>query len=133
MTHAPFDSLSHTLGAHLKQVQAFWVRLVLLLALLALSVSWASAAPRAADAEECFYATDMLLSARAMAAAGLPERKIREVLGAMYAAKHAAKWMDDLVRHALRSDKSAKDAALEFYTSCTERRGNVDGVLGVAL
>lgn len=91
------------------------------------------AAPKAQDGEECYMAADMLLSARAMAESGVPEKTIRAALARMYTREHVAKWADDLVKHALRSTSSAKDATGELLRQCVERRGNVDGLLGVAL
>jgi hypothetical protein len=93
----------------------------------------AFAAPRAQSGEECFLATDMLLTARALAESGLSEARLREVLGRMYAAPHLEKWAGDLVRYALSAKASAKDTAGAFYTHCTANQGRVDGFLGVAL
>lgn len=136
MTHAPFDSLSRTLGEHLRQVQAFWLRLVLLVALLALTVSWAGgahAAPRAQSADECFLITDMGVTARALAEEGLALEAAVRVLARMYPEKMAAKWALAIAARAQTDRRTAKEFAARLYEHCTTNTGNVDGFLGVAL
>lgn len=136
MTHAPFDSFSRSLGEHLKHVQAFWVRLMLLLVLLAAALSFAvraEAAPRAQSAQECAAIADMGITARALAQEELAVEAMMRVLARMYPEKMMGKWALSLAQAASRDKASAKDFAAKLYEACLTSQGSVDGVLGVAL
>lgn len=97
------------------------------------TLSSASAAPHADSRPECTFVMDLLLTTRAMVEAGMTEETISDVLGRMYEPTHLAKWRADIIQHAQRAKKNARDEAQLFYGYCVGGKGNVDGLLDPGL
>jgi hypothetical protein len=110
-----------------------WLVITLLALVVLIATGAAQAAPQAGDSSECMGAADMAITARAMVEEGIAEKKIRAVVTRMYPAELIEKWADSVLAYAQSTKKPAAKAAGELYQHCAANRGNMDGLLGVAL
>jgi hypothetical protein len=110
-----------------------WLVITLLALVVVLATGVAQAAPRAEDASECMATADMAITARAMTEEGISEEKVRAVVKRMYPPDAVAKWVDAVIAYAQSSKNPAAKAAARLYQHCAANRGNLDGLLGVAL
>lgn len=98
---------------------------------LVLWFSHALAAPRAGSAEECYYVSDMALTARALAIEGVPEETTYRIIARMYKGPSASNWFQTIITGARVDKREAGDYARALYQHCTNNRGNVDAFFGV--
>lgn len=105
--------------------------LVLIGLALVFFVSHALAAPRAGSAEECYYVSDMALTARSLAIEGVSEETTYKVIARMYKGPSASNWFATVINGARSDKRDAGDYARALYQHCANNRGNVDGFFGV--
>lgn len=91
----------------------------------------AIAAPRAGSAEECFYISDMALTARALTIEGVSEETTQKIIARMYKGPAAPAWYATIINGARTDKRDAGDYARALYQHCTNNRGNVDAFFGI--
>ncbi len=89
------------------------------------------AAPKAASAEECFYAADIALTTRSMILERVNEDTIRAVLLLMYRADTAPAWITAIMDSAKLDKRNPQDYAKALYAHCTQNRGGMDAFFGL--
>lgn len=105
--------------------------LFLLFAMSAFSTA-TSSAPKAASPQECALFADYAITARALNAAGVDEKKRNDTLGAMYI--FPDKRIEEIARFirsaASRSNLGARDFAVMLLETCHGNNGDMDKMLG---